>query len=188
MTCTHGAPHMTHAPGARCPWCQHTIATDDVPRTVVNVARDTGTDQRANASGSRVATIAPEVCGPPVPATSGVPVARATDPQPAWNAAADAKSAAARNRVRCIMAHANAGDNGLTGDELERETGVAYETIGPRRPWLEDNGFLVAAGTRPNNGGRSVGVYVITAEGRRMVADLRAAGWLDDGTRAEVAA
>lgn len=188
MKCTHGQPGMIYAPGERCSWLGCTIATDDDARTAVTAACDTGTGSVGTLIGSRVATIAPEVAGPPVPATSGVPVARATDPQPAWNAAADAKSAAARNRVRCIMAHANAGDNGLTGDELERETGVAYETIGPRRPWLERNGFIVQQGARPNNDGRNVGVYVITGEGRRMVADLRAAGWLADGTRAEVAA
>jgi len=188
MKCTHGQPGMIYAPGERCSWLGCTIATDDDARTAVTAACDTGTGSVPALVGSRVATIAPEVCGPPVPATSGVPVARATDPRPAWNAAADAKSAAARNRVRCIMAHANAGDHGLTGDELEQATGVPYQTIGPRRPWLEDNGFLVAAGTRPNNGGRPVGVYVITGEGRSMVADLRAAGWLDDGTRAEVSA
>lgn len=79
MTCTHGAPHMIHDTGARCPWCLSTIATDDVPRTVVNAACDTGTGSVGALVGSRVATIAPEVCGPPAPATSGVSTDRPTE-------------------------------------------------------------------------------------------------------------
>ena len=102
MTCTHGAPHMTHAPGARCPWCQHTIATDDVPRTVVNVASDTGTGSVPKALvGSRVATIAPEVCGPPVPATSGVAMSDTLfDPGPALSVVGVAVSADRRRTIR----------------------------------------------------------------------------------------
>jgi hypothetical protein len=105
-----------------------------------------------------------------------VPAARATDPATSHEAAATAKAAAAENRIRVLMAHEAAGGDGLTGDELEQRTGTPYAVIGPRRPWLVDNEFLVQSGVRLNRRGNREQVFVITDAGRDMAQRLRAEG------------
>ena len=105
-----------------------------------------------------------------------VPAARATDPATSHEAAATAKAAAAENRIRVLMAHEAAGGDGLTGDELEQLTGTPYAVIGPRRPWLVDNEFLVQSGVRLNRRGNREQVFVITDAGRDMAQRLRAEG------------
>ena len=87
-----------------------------------------------------------------------------------------AKAAAAENRIRVLMAHEAAGGDGLTGDELEQRTGTPYAVIGPRRPWLVDNEFLVQSGVRLNRRGNREQVFVITDAGRDMAQRLRAEG------------
>ncbi len=75
MTCTHGAPHMIHDTGARCPWCGHTIATGE-PRTALVAAVGEVAHPPVPAP---AASSAPEVSGereqpggpPPVFSTSG---------------------------------------------------------------------------------------------------------------------
>ena len=112
---------------------------------------------------------------PPAFNSLGAPIARNTDPQPAHDAARTAKSIASERRVLTLHAHEAAGERGLTGDELELVTGIDYDVIGPRRPWLVDNGFLVATGARRvNRRGNSEGVYVITDAGREMARKLHA--------------
>jgi hypothetical protein len=114
--------------------------------------------------------------------TNSTPRARNSDPQTAHQAAARARSTAALNRDRCLIAHADAGDEGLTGEELAAATGLEYATIGPRRPRLEDDGLLVKGRrdgcewTRPNARGNAQQVYVATAAGLVEAARLRAMG------------
>ena len=104
------------------------------------------------------------------------PAARATDPDTAVAAARKAQTTAAKNRLICLRAHAEA-PNGLTGDELAEATGLPYETIGPRRPGLERAGLVEKAEhedgrpmRRPNNDGNAVQVYRITEAGRAALA------------------
>lgn len=120
-----------------------------------------------------------EAPGGTLPAHSslGAPIARATDPATSHDAASTAKLAAAKNRITVLLAHEAAGADGLTGDELEQATGLDYETVGPRRPWLVDNGFLAFNGVRrPNRKGNAEQVYTITAAGVDMARRLRAEG------------
>jgi len=111
----------------------------------------------------------PDVASPAqrTDALRGQPVARHTDPATAHDAANVAKSNAAHNRLKVLLAHYEAGERGLTGDELEQATGLPYETLGPRRPALEADGLIVATGTRrPNRRGNMQAVYRITEAGR----------------------
>ena len=105
------------------------------------------------------------------------PVARHSDPAAAHDAAIVAQINAAENRLAVLYAHADAGYDGLTGDELELATGKEYQTVGPRRPWLVEHGYVANKGTRRNNRkGNAEGVYVITPAGRLLARRLRAEG------------
>lgn len=93
---------------------------------------------------------------------------RHTDPHASRIAAARAAYGARDNTDLCLRAHVDAGERGLTGDELAAATGVAYQAIGPRRPGLERDGLLEKVrgedGRQLRRGGK--GVYRATADGR----------------------
>ena len=95
------------------------------------------------------------------------PRARNTDPQPSHDAATNATHHAHDDQTIVLQAHANAGQRGLTGNELAETTGRDYSKIGPRRPALERDGFVEKAfgedGKRMRRGGQ--GVYRVTAKG-----------------------
>lgn len=96
-----------------------------------------------------------------------VPVARLTDPETAHEAAHRARSRSAADADLVLKAHARAGEQGLTGYELEKATGRPYQSVGPRRPALEAAGLIVKAQgvRRPNARGNAEQVYRITADG-----------------------
>ena len=97
----------------------------------------------------------------------GQPLARTSDPQSAHDAANVARSSAAANRMRVLIAHRDAGERGLTGDELAAATQLPYSVIGPRRPSLEADGLIYATNVRrPSNRGVMQQVYAITEAGR----------------------
>ncbi len=184
--CTHGGEAMHLEAGSRCPWCLNIVTEAALPPAAGH--RDGEGAEALVALVARtalpVATLAaasvPEagaVAPPEVAAsTSGTPVARSTDPDTSWHAANKAKTVAAEDRIKCLMAHVKAGDSGLTGDELEQVTGRPYQSIGPRRPWLEDNGFIEKAHgvKRANRAGNAEQVYRITPAGYEMAAKLEA--------------
>ncbi len=95
------------------------------------------------------------------------PVARMTDPDTAHEAAHRARSRSAADADLVLKAHARAGEQGLTGWELEKATGRPYQSVGPRRPSLEAAGLIVKAqGVRRTNArGNAEQVYRITAAG-----------------------
>lgn len=108
------------------------------------------------------------------PPLRGQPLARPTDPQTAHDAANVAKSSTAANRLRVLIAHRDAGERGLTGDELAAATGEPYAVIGPRRPSLAEDGLIVATNVRrPSNRGVMQQVFCITEAGR-ITADKAA--------------
>jgi len=102
------------------------------------------------------------------------PVARLTDPDTAHEAAHRARSRSAADADLVLKAHARAGEQGLTGYELEKATGRPYQSVGPRRPSLEAAGLIVKAeGVRRTNArGNAEQVYRITADGLRAAARL----------------
>lgn len=103
--------------------------------------------------------VAPGSGAAPLTAEPPLALARNTDPAPAHEAAA--KVNVHGDAWLVLRAHVEAGERGLTGDDLEAATGRKYQAIGPRRPWLEAQGWVAATGDR--RGGK--GVYVATAEG-----------------------
>lgn len=103
-------------------------------------------------AGRKAAAVPPPVPAPPAHA-------RNTDPAPAHEAAARVNVHGDAWLV--LRAHVEAGERGLTGDDLEAATGRRYSNIGPRRPWLEAQGWVAPTGDK--RGGK--GVYVATAEG-----------------------
>ena len=108
------------------------------------------------------------------PPLRGQPLARTSDPQTAHDAANVAKSSTAANRLRVLIAHRDAGERGLTGDELAAATGEPYAVIGPRRPSLAEDGLIVATNVRrPSNRGVMQQVFCITEAGR-ITADSAA--------------
>lgn len=74
-----------------------------------------------------------------------MPSSRSTDPETSQRAATKAAINAASNRARLLIAHHEAGQHGLTGDDIEAATGIAYQAIGPRRPSLERAGLVAKA-------------------------------------------
>lgn len=175
MKCTHGQPGMIYAPGERCSWLGCTIATDDDARTAVTAACDTGTGSVGTLIGSRVATIAPEVCGPPVPATSGVSTAhrgaRNTDPDTSLEAAQSITDEARRDvyaRIICIIF-----EHGPQTDwQLGQRLGLLATSAGKRRGEMRDMGLVVRTefrgptATGPKKGWR----WALTDAGSREVA------------------
>lgn len=116
----------------------------------------------------------------PLELPPAVPVARRTDPGTSYAAAATARRSASENRDAVLLAHDTAGPAGLSGEQLGDVTGLPYQTIGPRRPALEDAGYIAKARTeggkpltRPNVRGNPEQVYVITAAGSAAAATLR---------------
>jgi hypothetical protein len=98
--------------------------------------------------------------------STGMPVARRTDPHTAHTAAAKASKVVTEARRLVLKAHYDAGEYGLTGEELEEATGRPYESVGPRRPWLEGAGWIrKSALRRPNRAGNMMQVYTITPTG-----------------------
>ena len=85
--------------------------------------------------------VAPDV--PAVQPAPNAPLARTTDPAASHQAATRAATFAESNRAKVLIAHADAGPRGLTGDELEEATKRPYESLGPRRPSLERAGLIV---------------------------------------------
>ena len=85
--------------------------------------------------------------------------ARNTDPAPAHDAAR--KVNVHGDTWLVLREHVEAGESGLTGDDLAAVTGRPYESVGPRRPWLVEQGWVAATGDR--RGGK--GVYVATPAG-----------------------
>jgi len=74
-------------------------------------------------------------------------MARLTDPETSWAAAADALQNADTNRaiaLRALRAH----PDGLTDFELADMTGIAQTSIGKRRGELRDQGLVEYAGIK----------------------------------------
>ena len=199
--------HSLSTPGRPCPWCGTMIAADAgsggtpasaaPPAAGVATYREGVADRKGSGSSAPAAPTLFDVPGdgtdglsaalpaapvggtatPRLPGTSNTPRARTSDPASAHQAAHRARSNAAINADRCLLAHGHAGTTGLTGDELEQVTGIAYQTIGPRRPALEDAGLIAKARDhdgrllrRTNRKGNPEQVYVITAAGRDEIA------------------
>jgi hypothetical protein len=85
-------------------------------------------------------------------------VARTTDPVTSWDAARTVDVLSDRELV--LRAHIEAGEHGLTGEELAVWTGRRYESVGPRRPGLVADGLLRRQGRRPNSRGNMQDVYI----------------------------
>jgi len=200
--CTHGYPAMHHLKvGDTCAICNTIVTVVASPATTGH----RGGEGIGDALTSEIRTALPAATSLParppqtaqaaaaggvdlLTASPAAPVARSTDPATSWAAATNAKSTASQNRIRCLFAHVAAGERGLTGDELEQVTGIAYEVIGPRRPWLVENGFLTEPiGKRQNNNGQAVNVHAVTPEGREMAARLVAEGYGPDGLLCAIA-
>ena len=108
------------------------------------------------------------------PGVGGQPRARRTDPATAHLAAITAAHTAPSNRMRVLFAHADAGERGLTGFELEQVTGMPYSVIGPRRPALEQDGLIAdTLVRRPNDRGNLQAVYAITPAGAEVARKAR---------------
>ncbi len=108
--------------------------------------------------------------------TSVVPAARSTDPSTSHDAARRASSRAAADSELVLLAHADAGERGLTGYELEAATRRPYQSVGPRRPGLERLGLIakVPGLKRENERGNPEQVYRITHAGKEQAANFRA--------------
>jgi hypothetical protein len=64
------------------------------------------------------------------------------------------------DRELVLRAHREAGEVGLTGEELATVTGRRYESVGPRRPGLVADGLLFKTGARrANSRGNMQDVY-----------------------------
>ena len=101
--------------------------------------------------------------------------ARITDPVTSHMAAKRANGKAAADAEAVLQAHAEAGERGLTGEELELAMRRPYQSVGPRRPGLERQGLLIKAGTRTNSRGNTETVYRITRAGLQAAQQLRSA-------------
>ncbi len=108
--------------------------------------------------------------------TSIVPTARVTDPSTSHEAARRASSHAAADAELVLLAHADAGERGLTGYELAAATGRLYSSVGPRRPGLERLGLIakVPGLKRENERGNPEQVYRITHAGKEQASNFRA--------------
>lgn len=95
------------------------------------------------------------------------PRARNSDPHTAHLAAQRVNLTADRDLV--LRCHVEAGLEGLTGDELALSACRPYESIGPRRPALEQAGYIakVPGSRRKNRNGNAEQVYAITEAGQR---------------------
>lgn len=112
----------------------------------------------------------PAVCSAPTatsPGSGGQPRARVTDPVTAHHAADRARHKLTENQRAVLQAHAQAGPQGLTGDEMADLFGGehTYPLYGPRRPQLERAGLLEKAGMRNNRRNNPVTVYRCTEAG-----------------------
>lgn len=109
--------------------------------------------------------------------TSIVPAARSTDPSTSHDAARRASSRAAADSELVLLAHADAGERGLTGYELAAATGRWYSSVGPRRPGLERLGLIakVTGLRRENDRGNPEQVYRITHAGKAEALRIRSA-------------
>lgn len=102
------------------------------------------------------------------------PLARSTDPDASHAAAKRAKTSAQADEDALLIAHADAGDHGMTGDDIGRVFG-SYESVGPRRPRLERAGLVEKV---LDDEGQQIkrnrkGVYRITTRGRIEADRLR---------------
>ena len=102
----------------------------------------------------------------------GQPLARTSDPDTSRAAAIVARNKLTDNQRRVLIAHAEAGADGLSGDEMAEKMGgeAQYALLGPRRPQLERAGFLEKAGLRPNRRNNPVQVYRCTPSGFALAA------------------
>lgn len=156
----------------------HMIAATDVHARRPEAARSES--ERDLPPAPLRATIAPGVeTPPPPPPAPGAPTlfdqpaARWTDPDTSREAAATATGLAAARRRSVLLAHAAAGDSGLTGEELAAACREDYAVVGPRRPSLERAGLVEYAGyRRPNSKGNPERVYRCTPAGRAEAARL----------------
>ena len=77
-----------------------------------------------------------------------------------------------------LCAHADAGEHGLTGNELETVTGRPYAKLGPRRPALEAAGLVEKVFKTPSQPVRRDGqqVYRCTPLGYEHATAVRRRG------------
>lgn len=75
------------------------------------------------------------------------PVARSTDPDTSWDAAADASRKADTHRARALAIH-RAHPDGLTDFELADLMGLQQTSAGKRRGELRDQGYVVNSGVK----------------------------------------
>jgi hypothetical protein len=106
------------------------------------------------------------------------PRARLSDPATAHEAAARALPWASVARWIVLCAHADAGERGLTGNELEQVAGRPYAKLGPRRPALEADGLVEKLYRTPSQPVRRDGqqVYIVTALGLEHARAVRQRG------------
>lgn len=176
------------APSGRCSYCgaktvaQNAVGEDTDARqqpaalTATHPAAP-ATTAAAPSPGSGLPPSAPEAVTRPVRPTPQ-PRARRSDPATSHQAARRASSTANATRLLVLRAHAEAGPQGLTGDELAAAIGIIrYEVCGPRRadlrdlhqvaPQLDDRGRQVERGGK--------GVWQITDAGYAAAARMAVA-------------
>ena len=200
--CTHGGPNANLAQGSPCPYGHHIVAVTHSVASQVTSREVAGSVSALD--GHLPATIVPGVAAnsdartvpiaassapdtyiaaslfdvaPDVPAVQPVPapLARTTDPAASHQAASRAAIFAESNRAKVLIAHADAGPRGLTGDELEEATKRPYESLGPRRPSLERAGLIVKVTDDLGNDVQrnKKQVYRVTIAGEHMAQQWR---------------
>ena len=147
----------------------HMIAAADADRTADRRQRSGGGEPfsrpapasatiAAGASPSAPATpTAPGVVLPPAPGAH----ARNTDPAAAHQAAARANANVSFDTWLVLAAHIAAGEHGMTGDDFPKRTGRPYQSLGPRRPWLVNAGWVELTDAKR----KAKGVYRATDAG-----------------------
>lgn len=93
------------------------------------------------------------------PVAAPVARARTTDPDTSHDAAR--KVNVHGDTWLLLRLHVEAGERGLTGDDIETVSGRPYQSLGPRRPWLVEAGWVAATGDKRNG----KGVYTATPAG-----------------------
>ena len=134
---------------------------------------DAPLEETRGASFAVVSISASAITSPRVMADA--PRARLSDPATAHEAAARALPWASVARWIVLCAHADAGERGLTGNELEQATGKPYAKLGPRRPALEAEGLVEKVYKTPSQPVRREGqqVYRCTELGYEHARAIR---------------
>jgi hypothetical protein len=138
-----------------------------VPAQVAASAPPAGGDESPTSSQGEPGP-APTLFDTPTLFDPPAPVARRTDPSAAHDAARAAAPGVRADAMLLLDAHVKAGSAGLIGREYHNAIGRDYSQIGPRRPWLVDQGWIAPLLDETGKQVRreSQGVYVATDAGR----------------------